>query len=502
MQDEYYLKKKKLQLLKAEQEKKNALPHLYGQKFYPWSREFFESTNKYTFLCAANQIGKSSIQIRKMIHWATEPSLWPKLWGTRPLTFWYLYPTFVVASGEFEQKWVPNFMPRGTFESHPQYGWEVEYARGQVHAVHFKTGVSLLFKSYATDVQNLQTGTSWYTALDEELPEELFDELNLRIAATNGYLSMAFTATMGQEFWRRTIEERGAKEKFRDACKIKASMYDCLTYEDGTPSHWTQDRIKKIELTCRDDLEVQVRVHGKFAQLRTGLRYGAFIRKLHVAPGLEIPSDWFIYSGVDIGSGGDSHPATIVFVGVSPDFKRGRVFRGWCGHNEVTTVSDIIDIYRRIRGNMNVVGQFYDWASKDFLTITNRMGETFISADKRHDVGEQIINALFRNGMLTIDDKPELSQLADELETVNYETKKNHAKDDMVDALRYAVTKIPWDWSSVGEDSVTKLSVERVAPKMLSEHERQRRGLTFNEDDGLSLMVDEEIASWNELYEP
>lgn len=40
-------------------ELRDDLPHLYGQKFYPWSREFFESRNRMNLLCAANQIGKA-----------------------------------------------------------------------------------------------------------------------------------------------------------------------------------------------------------------------------------------------------------------------------------------------------------------------------------------------------------------------------------------------------------------------------------------------------------
>ena len=69
------------------------LPHLYGWKFYPWSREFFESRNKMNLLCAANQIGKSSIAIRKNIEWACNKKLWPELWDTEPKQFWYFYPS-------------------------------------------------------------------------------------------------------------------------------------------------------------------------------------------------------------------------------------------------------------------------------------------------------------------------------------------------------------------------------------------------------------------------
>ena len=65
------------------------LPHINTKKeyggipFYAWQRSFFASTNKMVLLTAANQIGKSSIQIRKIIHWATIPDEWPKLWPNK-----------------------------------------------------------------------------------------------------------------------------------------------------------------------------------------------------------------------------------------------------------------------------------------------------------------------------------------------------------------------------------------------------------------------------------
>ena len=90
-------------------ELRDDLPHLYGQKFYPWSREFFESRNRMNLLCAANQIGKSSIAIRKNIEWACNKKLWPSLWDSTPKQFWYFYPSDEVATIEVEKKWVPEF---------------------------------------------------------------------------------------------------------------------------------------------------------------------------------------------------------------------------------------------------------------------------------------------------------------------------------------------------------------------------------------------------------
>jgi len=80
----------KLEQYKLLQEKRKIqalLPHLYSWPWYPWARAFFESRNKINLLCAANQISKSSTQIRKCIHWATATELWPSLWKTTPRQF-------------------------------------------------------------------------------------------------------------------------------------------------------------------------------------------------------------------------------------------------------------------------------------------------------------------------------------------------------------------------------------------------------------------------------
>ena len=77
-----------LEKLELQEKLRVGLPFKYRWKFYPWAREFFESRNRMTLLCAANQISKSSTQIRKAIEWATNPDLWPDLWATRPHQFW------------------------------------------------------------------------------------------------------------------------------------------------------------------------------------------------------------------------------------------------------------------------------------------------------------------------------------------------------------------------------------------------------------------------------
>lgn len=383
---------------------KSDLPHLHGLKMYTWQRRFFESRNKMNLLCAANQIGKSTIAIRKNIEWAGNPELWPDLWKTSPKIFWYFYPSNEVATVEFEKKWVPDYLPRGTMKAHRTYGWNVEYSNGTLNAVHFNSGVSIFFKSYGQKIVNLQTATVHMITSDEEMPESYVDEILSRLRGTGGYFNQVFTATCGYPLWYRAMEcIGGPEEAFRTAFKQVISLYDCKVYEDGTPSSWTDARIAEAEASCTSKREVLKRIHGRFVK-DEGLRYEAFDYDRNVTPAVEIPRDWKFYTGVDIGSGGRGRSSgAIIFLAVSPDFSRARVIRSWRGDNVETTASDILAKYRAMRGKLPISRAAYDYASREFGLIASRLGESFERADKTKSSGEATVNTLLKSGALTID---------------------------------------------------------------------------------------------------
>lgn len=501
IQKQLAAKREKAALLERKLELQQGLPFLYGWKWYPWAREFFESTNKMNFLCAANQISKSSTQIRKCIDWATNREKWVKLWPMKPIQFWYLYPTKDVAEIEFETKW-KLFLPRGKYADDPTYGWKEEWKNKSLFAIHFNSGVHVYFKTYAQDAQHLQSGTCDAIFCDEELPVELYDELIMRITASDGYFHMVFTATLGQDFWKEVIEEKGDKERLKEAFKLQVAMFDCLKYEDGSPSHWTPAKIQQAISRCKSQAEVLRRVYGRFI-VDAGRKYECFDRiqnmkkKSHPH---EYPHGWHVYAGVDIGSGGEKgHPASIVFVAVRPDFRAGRVFKAWRGDGIVTESSDILRQFRKMKGKIICTGQYYDWGSKDFQIVATRNSEPFLKAEKGHDIGEDTINVLFKNRMLYLyEGDPEMEKLSSELATLKTETPKNKAKDDLVDALRYAVSQIPWDWSVI----TSQPAPGKVKPTPeQTELEQRKAAFMGGEEEDKTWDVEEEMEAWGELYE-
>lgn len=493
------------------QEKMFELPFLNGFKHYNWSRTFYESTNKVNLLCAANQIGKSSTQIRKLINWATNQDLWPSLWARKPVQFWYLMPSAKQIDAEFLTKWL-QFLPCGSMKDDPYYGWELEKKRGEIIGIKFNSGVICFFKTYSQDPQNLQSGTVDAIFCDEELPISLFSELMFRLAASNGYFHQVFTATLGQDEWRRALEPLESETEFLPlAHKQTVSLYDCMEFEDGSKSHWTPERIKQIEASCRSSEEIQKRIHGRFI-IVGGRKYGEFDLRRHLKDRHMVPKTWQIYVGADPGSGGTKeefgggtpHYAALVYVAVSPDYRRGRVVFGYLGDSGVrTTAGDLVDMHLQIKREQSfrTAGQYYDFSSRDFYEIAKRNGEHFIKAEKRHDIGVPILNTLFKYDMLQIYDDPTLRKLAKELSTLTNATLKRNAKDNFADALRYACASVPWDWTVV--DQAITMSPEKEYDGPLTDMQQQvaeRRAAMDDEQAHEQEKANDEFEYWNDMY--
>lgn len=507
------LQRQKLALLQRQGQMQEDLPHLYGYPWYDWAWEFFNNkTDDIQLLCAANQISKSSTQIRKCIHWATETDLWPELWPghKHPNMFWYLYPSKDIASAEWMTKW-SQFMPKGTMKHDPKYGWKEHWDKKNIHHVDFNSGMTIYFKTYMQDAKLLQAGSVFSIFCDEELTEHLYDEIMLRIAGTEGFFHMVFTATLGQEMWFRAMEMRGNDREFLpQAWKKTVSMYECLKYMDGSESPWNLPRIRKIEQRCKSTAEINRRVHGRFVKTEGRMIHAFDPMTAYVTP-FEVPSSWPRYAGVDIGSGGENgHPSAIVFLAVKPDMTEGYIYKGWRGDNISTTSGDVYEKFNELKGTTEqLVRKVYDYSAADFGTIALRANDPFLKANKSNDDGHDLINTLLKNRMLHLFDDEEIRKLGSEWISMLETTPKTKRKDDFSDAARYAIIEVPWDLSSINYEEDGEPVKKEPLPTnkddwVLKNLDDQRNGVYRGPNDKIDGTdwgeLENDFAEMNELY--
>lgn len=519
------LKEQKLKMMEAELERKEGLPHLYARKKYPWQVKFKAAKfHKMRFVCAANQIGKSTIQIEDELEIGYSPELWPELWPTqfklnpkaRPYS-WYLYPNQDTVTDEVENKWEVEILPRGKYKDDPVYGWKKVIKNKVIKYIELNTGYRIYFKTYNQAVTDLQSGTVWRINCDEELPETLLSELQARMFATDGQFSMAFTATTGQEIWYDTIEEIGTdRERFKEAFKIQVSMYDCLYYEDGTQGPWTISRIKAKEARCKSKAEIDRRIKGRFA-LDKGLKYTGFTREKNYKRFPEVngkmfkgvPKGWSVYGGIDFGSGGDdNHPSAYGFISVNPEQTKLRIFKCKRLDGITTTQPDTYAHYKRDRGKMDMTAQCYDWAAVDFGIMAERIGDPFNKAKKNHETGEACLNAVLKLGILQIyydpsDEDDQSIKLVREFETSLVGENKRTAKDDLIDFARYTLQEIPLDWEKILEEAAGEVHIEtKEKPKAGTAEAERERDFYENPRDKeiLNDECEQELTEWAGLY--
>ena len=505
---------RQLQYLISLREKiKERLPFLYifDERIFSWQREFFSSKNRVRLLCAANQIGKSTTAIRYALIVATHPDgykkygipSWEELWGSRlkKITIWYFYPDEETQTTEFREKW-SQLLPSQEFtkSNHPQFGYKIEKKKSKTFALHFNTGASIYFKTYSQPVKNLQSTSVHLLIADEEMPHALYSELSARLFATKGYFVMVFTATLGQEIWRRAMEEIGTdKETFVSAWKKTISMYDCMYYEDGT-QRMTKEDIEEVKALCATEEEIQRRVYGRFVYTDVEKVFTFFDKSRHVIKPKQLKGTWYYYVGIDIGSGGKNHKSAISVVAVSKDFDLAYVVDFWRGDME-TSLVDVAEQLEKMIKKHKPVGIFYDYAAKDFYSVCANRGISIVKADKDRNKGIGLINTLFKKDMLFIYDIQEHWKLIDELEKLDVKTDKRHAKDDGVDSLRYAISMVPFNFNMRDEQIQEKKDDNPERYNIITTRGLYEDTWDNQETQKKNIKIEEEFSEWNEYYE-
>lgn len=427
----------------------------YAHKLYPWQRDFLLSRQRLMFLTAGNQLGKSAGSILRCLNQCLRKDLWQYWFPKRqPRTMAYLYPDAKLLSVEFAEKWVKLYLPKGKLKNDPKWGWrEVNNEKGLLDHVIFATGVTLYYRTYSQAVTSLQAHTFDAVFCDEETPAAHFDELQVRTQMTaavgSGYVSMVFTATIGQQFLYDCMEMQGkSTETFVGAWKRQISAYDCLTYCDGSPSEiWTLDYIEKeLKPKYRNKREMEKRLLGRFIRTE-GLQFEEFDYKENTEElGVTDMTGWRSFIGIDFGTGGEyGHSSSIVHLKIDQTYSIARVVYVWTSKKKRMTQSDLLLQYKALASDIGPHICFADWGATDLFTLAARERVRIEKADKSREMGVNLINTLFKEKQLKIiiGGPGHASFLIHELQTLATAKSKNHAVDDCVDALRYGISQVP-----------------------------------------------------------
>ena len=404
------------------------------------------STNRMNLLNAANQVSKSSTLIRKDIILATEPGLWPILWPhmsrSAPSPFWYFYPSKDIASAEFEDKWVEEFLPK-VDPKHPQYGWKHFIKYQQIHSIKFNTGVTIYFKSYEQKGSNIQSQSLYKVSCDEEMPQPVYDELKQRISATRGYFDQVFTATLGQKFWYDAMELRGkSRERFPNAFKQQISKRDCLFYMDGTESPWTEERIREEELECSSEQQRRIRIDGRFGREENVFFHG-FDETAHVFSGEHCKAaHWYagVFIGQYTGLGG------FVVLGVNNDHTKAFVDASYFTEKREESAASIFMKFKQASGEKRFSGCWGNVGARDFIKITASSPPYFESTTKPPDCNEKLINSLFKSNLLKLRAGNDALSFA----LSNTSRKNDELKNaEVLGALVMCASNVPWNYSKI-----------------------------------------------------
>ena len=349
---------------------------------------------------------------------------------------------------------------------HPDYIYKNDklMARGVPDAVDtiyikHKSGarVKLQFRSYEQGRENLQAATIDFVYCDEEPPADVMGELRARITATNGFLYMAFTPLKGmtplvQEFWMHDNPEK---------------FLVCMNIYEA--KHFTPEKLKKIESLYAglSEAERQARMMG-IPTMGSGMVY-PFDDSDLMYDSFPLPKNFRRIGGLDFGRG--EHPTAIVWVALDP-------------MTDVAYVYDAVKTtHKSIAENAEIMRKRGEWIPfaypHDLMrdSGTERGGRNNYEEDKKsegykyktmyedngihftpHNAKTAEGSNKVENGLVEVRQRMatgrlkiarHLSELWKEKQVYRYgeDLKPIKQKDDLMDAMRYAVIMLRYSVS-------------------------------------------------------
>jgi phage terminase large subunit-like protein len=173
--------------------------------------------------------------------------------------------------------------------------------------LHFKNGSYFDFLTYGQDLDKFGGATKDRIHYDEEPPEAIRREGQMRLMARNGDELFTMTPFSGMGWMFDEIWEPWVKHQLPEAIVVVVDM-------DDNPYLHPDAKARALRTMSKEEREA--RKEGKFVHF-AGMIYGEFQRHLHVIPEVsEVPPGSRIYVGIDPGM---RHMAAVIWTYLTPE---------------------------------------------------------------------------------------------------------------------------------------------------------------------------------------
>ena len=272
--------------------------------------EFHRSNARTRALFGANRSGKTESAIQEVI-WHLDGNHPYKKVPPAPV-YWRIV---VVDYGQLEKvvnEKLMRMLPKRLFVNGK---WENSY-NDRKHILTLSNGSKIDFMTHEQPVLAFEGSARHGTLFDEEPPQDIYTSCIMRHADYDGVTLMAMTPLHGLTYTYDEIYLKSFSSKNVDAWTI--SIYE--------NKFLTAKAIEEIESKITDEVDKQIRLHGKFMS-RTGLVFKAFDPTVHVyrAPeseddpfyqwwdGMYPPYHWMHIVAIDPGW---DHPTGVIWMAV------------------------------------------------------------------------------------------------------------------------------------------------------------------------------------------
>jgi phage terminase large subunit-like protein len=265
-------------------------PNINSYKPHPKQIAFHEACEKCKLYIGGNRSGKTTGGVCEDIWWATgkhpyrttpEPPIRGRVIGVD-----FLNGISKIILPEFA-RWTPlSDLVNGS--------WEDSYNK-EFRTLTFANGSFIEFMSYDQDLDKFAGTSRHFIHFDEEPPEAIYNENQMRLIDTGGSRWITMTPVEGMTWLYDAIYLKGLPE---DGSKGDPNIRVIVV--DMAENPYINEVEAQFILSGLDEEERAARKSGKIVQIG-GLIYNNFNPKTHILESFDVPANWSIFASMDHG---------------------------------------------------------------------------------------------------------------------------------------------------------------------------------------------------------